>query len=378
MHRLFSVFRFFPLRLFAAILILLPISGCKEPEPIRIGFVAGTSGRVADLGISGCDAVQMAVEECNRNGGIRGRRVQLLVKDDQQDPETARLAAADLIRQEVVAIVGPMTSDMGLAIAPFVNESEVLAVSPTATTQRLSGRDDFFFRVTGTTRDYASRSARFQVESNQIHRMAAIFDLGNRSFTEEWLDEFRKVFVSLGGEIVDPIPFRTEEGRNFLEIAAEALVGGPDGVLIVANSMDSALLCQQIRKIDSQIHITLADWGATERLLELGGKAVEGVTVVQTFDRQNPSPRYRRFRQAFVQRYGREPGFPGVHAYDAVRVVLEALRLRKDGGSLKETARSTRRFQGLQRTIEFDDFGDVNGAYASISIVRNGKFVVLE
>jgi branched-chain amino acid transport system substrate-binding protein len=378
MHRLFSIFRFLPLGLSAATLICLAFSGCKEPEPIRIGFVAGISGRVADLGISGCDAVQMAVEECNRNGGIRGRRVQLLVKDDQQDPETARLAAADLIRQGVVAIVGPMTSDMALAAAPLVNESEILAVSPTATTQRLSGRDDFFFRVTGTTRDYASRSARFQIESGGIRRIAAIYDIGNRSFTEEWLDEFRKVFVSLGGEIVARIAFRAEEGRNFLEIAAEALTAGPDGVLIVANSMDSAVLCQQIRKIDSRIQITLADWGATERLLELGGKAVEGVTVVQTFDRENGSVPYRTFRDTYLERYGREPGFPGVHAYDAVRVVLEALRLRGEGRGLRETVRSQGRFEGLQKPIEFDEFGDVNDAYASISIVHNGTFVVLE
>lgn len=378
MSRFFPVSAFFRRRLFAAILILAALSGCGEPEPVRIGFVAGTSGRVADLGISGWDAVQMAVEECNRNGGIRGRRVQLLVKDDQQDFQTARLAVADLIRQEVVAIVGPMTSDMGLVAAPLLNESGILAVSPTVSTRRLSGRDDFFFRVTGTTRDYAARSARFQIESGGMRRVAAIYDLENSSFTEEWLAEFRKTFLSLGGEIVAMAGFRAEGEQSFLEIAAGALTAGPDGVLIVANSMDSALLCQQIRKIDSQIPVTLSDWGATERLLELGGKAVEGITVVQTFDRHNPSPRYRAFRDAFVQRYGREPGFPGVHAYDAVRVVLEALRHREDGGSLKETVRSARGFQGLQRTIEFDAFGDVKGAYASVSVVRNGTFVVLE
>jgi branched-chain amino acid transport system substrate-binding protein len=271
-----------------------------------------------------------------------------------------------------------MTSDMALAAAPLVNESEIFTVSPTATTQQLSGQDDFFFQLTGTTRDYAARSARFQVESTEIRRVAAIYDLNNRSFTEEWLEEFRKVFVSLGGEIIERVGFRVEDGRNFLEIAAEALTAGPDGVLIVANSMDSAVLCQQIRKIDSRIQITLADWGATERLLELGGKAVEGITVVQTFDRDTPSLRYRAFRDAYLKRYDREPGFPGVHAYDAVGLVLEALRLREGGRCLREIVGSMGRFEGLQKTIEFDEFGDVKGAYASISIVQNGTFVVLE
>jgi branched-chain amino acid transport system substrate-binding protein len=54
---------------------------CKPSEPIRIGFVAGTSGRVADMGISGRDAAQLAIDECNSNGGVSGRQVQLIIKN---------------------------------------------------------------------------------------------------------------------------------------------------------------------------------------------------------------------------------------------------------------------------------------------------------
>lgn len=374
----FTDFRYFPRGLFAAILIGVALAGCKDPEPIRIGFVAGTSGRVADLGISGRDAAELAVEECNRTGGIHGRQVRLLVGDDRQDPRAARDAVRELIHQGALAIVGPMTSDMAVAVVPVLNESRILAVSPTATTQRLSGLDDFFFRVTGTTRDYAARSARFQIESDHIHRISAVYDVGNRSFTEDWLKEFRAAFSALGGEIVSTTGFLANGERSFLEIAAEALTPGPDGVLIVANSMDSALLCQQIRKIDSRIQITLADWGATERLLELGGNAVEGVTVVQTFERDSSAPRYRAFRKAYLERYGREPGFPGVHTHNAIHSVLEALRSGEDGRSMKHAMLSIRRFDGLQGPFEFDAFGDVHRVHASISVVRNGTFVVLE
>ena len=142
--------------------------------------------------------------------------------------------------------------------------------------------------------------------------------------------------------------------------------------------MDSALLCQQIRKVDNNIKITLADWGATERLLELGGKAVEGVTVVQTFDRESPNPRYQAFRKLYLERYNREPGFPGVYAHDATQVILDALRAQRKGESLKETVLSIRQFDGLQGKYSFDDFGDVKRSNASISIVQNQKFVVVE
>lgn len=138
------------------------------------------------------------------------------------------------------------------------------------------------------------------------------------------------------------------------------------------------MLCQQIRKVDGRIRITLSDWGGTERLLELGGRAVEGVTVVQTFDRESPAPRYQAFRAAFMKRFQREPGFPGVNTHDAIAVVLAALRNQEEGQSLKTALLSKRRFPGLQSDFTFDDFGDVKRPLASINVVQDGKFVVVD
>ena len=369
----------FRLTVCSGLLIAVALLGCESiEEPIRIGFVAGTSGRVADLGLSGRDAVQLIVEQINGSGGITGRKIELHIKDDKQQPEVARQAVNELINEGVVAIIGPMTSDMAVAVTPLLNEARMLNVSPTVTTQQLSGLDDYFFRVSSTTREYATRSARYQIKSDNMRRIAAAYDLNNRSFTENWLDNFTKSFTADGGQIITATGFKTDDNKTLLETARELLAPKPDGVLIIANSMDSALLCQQIRKIAPDMRITLADWGATERLLELGGKAVEGVTVVQTFDRENPAPRYQAFREAYIKRYDREPGFPGVYAYDATEVILTALRAQKRGKTLKETILALRKFEGLQGEFSFDDYGDVMRSNASISVVRDRKFVVVD
>ncbi len=362
----------------AAALLFLAITACTAEEPIRIGFLGGTSGRVADMGTSGRDAVELVVEECNRSGGIEGRPVQLFIEDDRQDPESARQAVGRLIQNGVAAIIGPMTSDMAMAVIPLLDKAGVVAVSPTATTEALSGRDDSFFRVTSTTGVFAAQNARYHIRSGDMRRIVATYDLGNRFFCENWLEHFRNVFSSGGGTILATVGFRANDERSFLSIARELLAPKPDGILIVANSMDSALLCQQVRKIDGEVKITLADWGATERLLTLGGQAVEGVTVVQTFDRESPAPRYQDFRKVFMERYQREPGFPGVNACDAARTVLAALGARKPGENLKQTLLSLGPIEGLQSHFSFDAFGDVRRPHGSISVVRNRKFVVLE
>jgi len=362
----------------AALLLIIMLYACKAEEPVRIGFLAGTSGRVADSGISGRDAAQLAVEQCNQTGGIAGRRVRLIIKDDQQQPDVARQRAGELVSEGVAAIIGPMTSDMAVTVTPIANEGKVVLMSPTATTEALSGKDDYFLRVASTSGNYADRSAGYLIKSGKMRRVAAAYDLGNASFSRYWVDNFRMSFSKRGGEVIATVGFRAEGDRTFLEIARELLAAQPDGVVIVANSMDSALFCQQIRKIDSRIGIFLSDWGGTERLLELGGKAVEGVTVVQAFDRASQAPRYQTFRKAYLDRFKREPGFPGVNTYDAIQVVFTALRSQKPGQDLKEAILSLNRFTGLQSEFGFNRFGDAQRPQASISIVQNQQFVVLE
>jgi len=367
----------FQLWIFTGLLFCILGSGCQNDTPIKVGFIAGTSGRVTDMGMSGRDAVQMAVEQCNNNGGINGRRIELICKDDQQDPEVARRSVQELIDDGVVAIIGPMTSDMGMAITPLLDKYQIPAVSPTVSTQYLSGRDDFFFRVTSTTLVHATRSAAYHVKATDIRRIAAAYDVNNRSFSENWLQTFKKFFTAHGGELVAEIAFDSQQKKSFTEISRELLSHEADGILIIANSMDSAMLCQQIRKIDTAIPISLADWGASERLLELGGKSVEGVMVIQTFDRSHPGERYQAFREAYFNRFKREPGFAGVYAYDATQVVLTALGKQKKNRNLKETILALRQFEGLQNYFSFDRFGDVTRS-TSISVVRNQKFQVVE
>lgn len=354
------------------------MSGCDSEKPVKIGFVAGMSGRVADLGIAGLDAVQMLIEKENGEAGINGQRIQLVIKDDRHDPDVARQAAKELIDEGVVAIIGPMTSQMGMAITPILNKHRILCVSPTVSTQKLSGINDYFFRVVPSVRTNTLVSADYQIKSGNMTRTAVIYDVGNQSYTESWLENFKELFVKGGGEIVSAISYNTKENNLFEDMAKKVLSLDINGILIIANSMDSALLCQQIRKIDKAVYITLADWGATEQLLEFGGKAVEGVTVVQTFDREDPSPTYRAFRKAYLEQLGREPGFPGVHGYDAAHVVITALKRQKKGEDLKKSLLSIRRFEGLQGPIIFDDYGDMTRSNSSMSIVKNRKFILLE
>ncbi len=354
--------------------LMIVLGGCSKPEPIEVGFVGGVSGRVADLGIAGRNGALLAVELRNQAGGLAGREVELIVRDDEQNPEVAERVTRELIARGVAAIVGPMTSVIAMRMVPIANEAGMLLMSPTVATDDLSHQDDYFFRVSSSTREYATKIALYQQRSL---RVAAAYDLGNQAYTVSWLHDFRDTLAKNGGAVIRALGFKSGGDTFFLPIARDLLAAQPDKVLIVANAVDSALLCQQIRKLDARVPIVIAEWGATEQLVELGGRAVEGVTVTQFFDRDSTNPRYRAFRQLYWDRFGQEPGFAGTAGFDAANVVMDALAERRSGQSLKETIRAVRRFEGVQNPLYFDDHGDTKRE-TFVSVVRDGQFVKVE
>ena len=354
------------------------MQGCGTDAPIRIGFIGSITGRMADIGMSGRNAVQLAVDQCNEQGGIHGRRVELIIRDDQQNSEIAVTAVQELTREKVAAIIGPMASNTGMAVVPYLNAAHIPAVGPTVTTTELSGLDDYFFRVCTTSRAHAEKSAAYQLRSNSMHRISITYDDNNRALSRTWIDHFNKVFTAGGGKILKVVQFNTGENPSFSKIADELTAPGPDGILIIANSTDSAMLCQQIRKVDALIKITSSHWAGSQRFLEMGGNAVEGVTLPVAFDRNSRAPRYQAFKKAYTERYLREPGFAGAYAYDAAQVILTALQKRKPEQSVKEAILSLDQVSGLQFDIRFDAYGDITPVGLSMRIVENKKFVALE
>ena len=350
------------------------LAGCSPPEPIRLGFIGGISGRVADLGIAGRNGAALAIEMRNKSGGINGRPVELIVEDDKQDPEIAKRGISRLIGNKVHAIIGPMTSTMAMASLPLINEARMTMISPTVTSSKLSGLDDYFLRVIAPTTEYARKGAEYHFRTRGQRRVAAAYDLRNKDYTETWLADYGKAFSALGGEIITTEPYESGDHMDFAQLAERLLQAAPDAVLIIANSVDTAMLAQQLHKRDPGVQITTSEWAATERLTELGGKAVEGMVIAQFLDRDSKQPAYVAFRNAYVERFALEPGFAGITGFDAANVALDALAEKKAGQTLKQTILQRRVFAGAQSEIRFDPYGDATRE-TYMTIIRNGTFV---
>jgi hypothetical protein len=123
--------------------------------------------------------------------------------------------------------------------------------------------------------------------------------------------------------------------------------------------------------------IGVSEWAATEQLVELGGQVVEGLLIVQNYDRDDQTTRFQEFSEAYFKRYQKNPGYSSVSAYDAATVVLTALKNRKKGESLKTVAQRSGPYQGLQQTIAFDANGDTERK-VFFTEIQGGRYVKLK
>ena len=106
-----------------ALVLILGLVGCGPAEPIKIGLLAGLSDRGSDFGESVRNGVILAVEQQNLAGGINGRKIELLVRDDGQDKDKAIKAAQELIALHPDIIIGPVTSSMATVVVPLMEQA---------------------------------------------------------------------------------------------------------------------------------------------------------------------------------------------------------------------------------------------------------------
>ncbi len=362
-------------RLGGALLLLALLTACGKPEPLRVGLLAGLSGSVADLGESGRAGAQLAVEEINQSGGVRGRPLELRTRDDAQDPATARSAVAALAGEGVVAIVGPMTSSMAQAVLPATTEAGLVLLSPTASASSLGRQDDALLMLQSTTRYNARQAADYHARRG-LRRVAALYDTRNRVYTQDWITGYREASLGRGVHLVQAVPFTSGQEDSYLQAVRQLRSGEIDGLMFVANAVDTVRLLLLARQNGLRQPALGDTWSATEQLLELGGQAVEGMSSIQLFNRELDTPRYQGFLRAYRARFSTEPGFASVAAYDSVQALAQALRQQEDGETLKQALLKAGPYEGLQERWNFDAYGDVQ-RQTFVTIVRAGRFVVV-
>ncbi|MEO1816773.1 MAG: ABC transporter substrate-binding protein [Acetobacterium sp.] len=355
--------------------IILTLTSCGQQEPVTIGFVASLTGSTSELGVNGRNGLMMAIEEINATGGINGRSVEVVVKDDKNDPQTGLAVDQELYEDGISFIIGHMTSNMAALSIPFVNSKDMLMISPTMSATTLFNQDDHLIGVVSPNSDQAVIIKESMVKNGGGKKVAVIYESQNLAYTGTVKDCLAKEIEPLGGQFIYEEAFLSGANPNYLDISQRVLNSKPDSIVILASSFDAAMFCQQFYKQNNQTPVYLAAWSMNNDLLLQGGQSVEDVEITSLIDSDSQIPAYTSFREKYLRKYGSEPTFAAVYTYEAAMVLFNAMAESNsdDPETIKKTIIKKGTYQGLQSEININEYGDASRTIYQY-VVKDGQF----
>lgn len=364
-------------RLILLLIAAVLFTGCADRnKPVRIGFSAQLSGPGGTPSTIVRNGAVLAVEKINAAGGINGRPVELIIRDDRGDPETALRVDRELYEAGVEAIIGHTISSMSAAVLDFINEKELLMLSPTSSAEYLMNRDDYFFSLYPSNRLLAVTAAEFAFHQLGLRKLNTIIDTFNSYYTENYFLRFSEHFETIGGSMELEVRYDSTARPQFSSLADELLQGAPDGLFLISASLDTALIIQQLYKRNVRVPLIGVEWSENQELIDQGGPLVEQLYISNLYNTDTSDEKYQTFVEDYVGRYKALPTRGAAMGFESAMILAHALERKKRTQHLKEVLLSTS-FEGLQEEIAFNGNGDVD-RNIYIHTVRGNTFVTVE
>lgn len=362
--------------------IAVSAAACQKDRstgPVRIGVAGAFSDSVGEPMKL---AAELAAAEINAAGGIGGRKLELALRDDYGDPDSAVFVAEDLYESDVVAVVGHLFSETTLAAASVYNGGThpVVAVSPASSSPEVSTAGDYIFRVCPSDLVHGTTLAHLAYNRLNFRHGAVLYlnDAYGRGIRRTFVDEF----TQLGGEIlaVDPYLGDTPDVGPYLD----RMVKGrrPDFLLVAGNRHDAETIIGQARARGLTMPVLGGD-GLDG--IEQAGSLAEGTYHSSAYFPAIATAANKQFLASYTRRYpGRRPPSQAAAAtYDAIyllRAVIARAGTRRDAirAAIAAVGSAAPPFEGVTGTISFDAAGDEASPNIYIGLVRSGTVAVQE
>ncbi|MGS2743519.1 ABC transporter substrate-binding protein [Halomonas sp. LS-001] len=264
---------------------LIASSGITQAEnTLKVGLVAALSGQSAKSGEAITRGLTIAIDEINANGGILGREVELLRRDDESNPNKGLLAARELVQNEDVAVLfGGLDTPVSLAIVPLANRMQFpfMGVWAAGTPITHNGADEnYVFRVSAVDELVDEALVQYGIDQFDMQNPGMI--LINNPWGESNELGFRKALESRDMTWAGIERFESND-TDVVPQLSRLRDEGADALLMVANVAPSAQVVKSLDRMGWEVPI-ISHWGpAGGRFSELAGENADKVHFIQTF-----------------------------------------------------------------------------------------------
>ncbi|MCI1016091.1 ABC transporter substrate-binding protein [Herbaspirillum sp. C7C2] len=372
----------------AAALMTLAISS-QAADPIKIGVSGPYTGGSAPMGVSMRDGVKLAVAEINAAGGLLGRQIQLVERDDEAKNERGVQIAQELINKEkVVATVGFINTGVALASQRFYQEAKIPVINNVATgtvitKQFEKEKDNYVFRTSAADKIQAKMIADEAVDKQKLTKVAILADSTN--YGQLGREDLEKV---LSDKKVTPVAVEKYNIKD-VDMTAQLLKskqGGAQAVLTYGIGPELAQIANGMEKLNWHVPI-IGSWPLSMgNFIDNSGKNGNGARMPQTFIQDGTTPKRKAFIEAYQKAYkvDRMPSaVSAAQGYDSILLLAAAIKQAgtTDGDKVRAALENLNtKVEGVVTTYDkpftHDDHEAIKPGMVVMGEVKNGRVIL--
>lgn len=361
--------------LIAATLFLTCGVAQSAQDKIIFAIAGPMTGDAAAVGMQMRYGANIAVDEINAAGGVKGKKLEYIVGDDMANPNQATIIAQKFAADKsLLFILGHDNSGCSISALPTYQKAGLPVVSPTNTNPKVTALGfKNYMRIIANDNLIVEQQVLLAVKELGFTKPAVIWENTDYGKGEREV-AFRKL-KELGITPVGDESFVPEMDRDFSAQATKFKGAGADVVLFMGQYTAGGLFIKQAKNLGLAAQVVGSNGISNPKLIEIAGPASEGVYAQSAFDPYDERPAQATFIKKYMSRYKDAPGEWGAHSYDVVYLAKKAYEMGgTDRPSFIKKMHEIKAFPGITGTIEFDANGDVPGKNVMVLVVKDGKF----
>lgn len=348
----------------------------KDAGTYKFAVLAPITGNYAEYGKGFDVATKMAADKINSAGGVKGKKIELVVYDTKGDPkESADISRRLVDDKSVMGVIGDFSSSNCMANAPILGDGGLVQLSPTASHSDYASMNEYMFSIMGRQDGEAPFFSTYLLKKYKKAQNIGLIYIKN-DWGKSAYDNFMKQAKIDGLNIVAEENYVDGE-RDFTSLLTKIKAGNPEVVALIMHANDVALIANQIGQMGWKVDLAALGPGTSMQIIELAGKNVEGLVLTTPFFITEQNKEAFEWAKEFKGKAGFQPTVHPAVAYDCVYLMKAAIEniqgeVTRDG--IRDKLQNLEGFVGLTGPIKFNPSGDITRKYL-ICAIEDGKFV---
>jgi branched-chain amino acid transport system substrate-binding protein len=363
----------------------LALAACDSgPKPtptfsgvIKVGVASPYTGDTADGGIQIWQGAQLAADEINAQGGLLGKKVEIVPADDSADPSKAQAVAQGLVSQGIVAVIGHKDSGVSIPASAVYHAAGIVEITPTSSNPQLTAQGfDTVFRVCPIDKTQGPVLAEFMIQKLGLNKIAVLY--ANTAYGEGLNTEFQARATALG--ITPVLTQQIKRGDKDFSAALKAIQPlNPQAIFYAGSLPEAIIIVQQMKELGIKATFVGGDTLFQPEFALQAGTASEGAYVSSFFPdlSQSGDQAAKNWIASYRDTFKRDPGGNSSGGYVAAMSAFQAIKNANstDSGQIKVALKKLDMSSFIGR-IAFDANGDLQDQRAHLHLfqVKDGEF----